>query len=169
MKKNRSLFFTFIILLFFNKTSIYASEKPLWIHNEVVGTFLFEQFSDDLLLLTAMVEKKHFTNALKKEGDCAPKDMMRVCGNKYLLENFEVSINSQEVQLKEESLSIEKDYVVMTYTIAIPKTTIKDIKVTSDYMFKYNAHSISKVVFELSGRPRVFNIKNKKRAIIAKF
>lgn len=178
MKTKSILFASSLCLLFFFQPSAYALDNSspqhdpsisTLLHNELVGTFVFEKYADDLLLLTATVEKKQFVNVLKKEGSCELKDMMRVCGNQYLIQNFNVIINNQTVSLKEESLSIEKDFITLTYTIPISQQAIKQIKVTSDYMFKYNDHALLKVIFDMTGRPRIYNIKNKKRAIIAKF
>ena len=183
--RKEHVFFTAFILLLLNSLSIEASNNikeikeleksiknstmPIVLHNEVVGTFVFEQYSEKLLLLTAIVEKKHLTLALKMEGDCELQDMMRVCGNKYLQENFGVKVNDENVVLKQESLSVEKDMVTVAYTIPISKEAIKEIEVTSDYMFKYNDHSLLKVIFNMGGRIRNFNIKNKRRTITASF
>ncbi len=191
MKKSRILICSISLLMFFISLETFASnvakEVPMsnelanesraylnkpWnvnFHDEIVASLFFTRFSKNELLLTARVEKRHFILALKKEGACAPKDMMRLCGNQYLLNNLEISINDRSVQLSEESLDIEKDYVNLTYTISLSEPVIKDIKVKTDYMFSYNDHSIIKVVFDMDGPTRSFNIKNKRRSITARF
>lgn len=146
-----------------------VSNPTVTIHDEIIGTFIFEQYSTELLLLTANLEKRHFAHALEQEGKCTMKDMIRVCGNKYLLENFDILIDGQKPELVLESSSVNKDFIILTYNIPIPKKNIESIKVTSDYMFKYNDHSILKVIFEIYGPSRTFNIKDKKRTIRAKF
>lgn len=174
LRKNQSLFLIPLYFMLFT-SSLSATTYPITsksypiMHREIVGVFVFEQYSEELLLLTATIEKEHFVHALKKEGTCELKDMIRVCGNKYLLENFEVMINDQEVQLSQESLNIEKEAIILTYTIPIAKDNVKQIKISSDYMFEYNDHAMLKVIFELNGRTRNFRIKNTNRAITAKF
>lgn len=173
MRKKQILTFTALMFIFLIRNPIQASKfsspNPLFIHNEIVGTFAFEQLSDDYLLLNTKVEKKHFIHALKKEGDCSLKDMMRVCGNKYLEDNFQVEVNGRKMILNQEDIIIEKDFVILTYTIKLLNPKIDEIKVTGDYMFKYNDHAILKVIFDLGEKRRSFNIKNRRRTIIAKF
>lgn len=168
-----------MLLLFFVNNQIQALNKVFpefrvlkglgAMHNEIVGTFAIGQLPDNQLLLTAKVEKRHFVHALKKEGTCEMKDMIRVCGNEYLIENFQVEVNGRKMNLNQESLNTEKDYIIITYTIDLSDSKIEEIKVKSDYMFKYNDHSILRVIFELGNSTRSFNIKNRKRTIIAKF
>ena len=97
MRKNKTLIFTVMVILTLIKMPVQALngsiDNPVFIHNEIVGTFAFEQLSDDYLLLNTKVEKKHFVHALKKEGRCSSKDMMKICGNKYLEDNFQVEVN----------------------------------------------------------------------------
>lgn len=162
-----------MVILILIKIPVQASKIstpiPFVIHNEIVGTFAFEQLSDEYLLLNTKVEKKHFVHALKKEGECSSKDMMRICGNKYVEENFQVEVNGRKMILNQEDIIIEKDFVILTYTIKLLHPEIEKIKVTSDYMFKYNDHAILKVIFDLDEKRRSFSIKNRKRSIIAKF
>lgn len=147
----------------------FSSLTPIIMHNEIVGTFSFEQLSDDYLLLNTKVEKKHFVHALKKEGTCSSKNMMRVCGNQYLKDHFQVEVNGRKMILHQEDIIIEKDFVILTYTIKLFTPKVKKIKVIGDYMFKYNDHSILKVIFDMNEERRTFSIKNRKRTIIAKF
>lgn len=139
------------------------------IHNEVVGIFSFEKLSDDYLLLNVKVEKKHFVHALKKEKNCSLKNMMRVCGSEYLKDNFQVEINDKEMILNQEEITIEKDFIHLTYTIKLVTSQINKIKVVGNYMFKYNDHAILKIVFDLNEKRRNFNLKNTRRTIIAEF
>lgn len=153
-----------LLVFLFTCTSLFA-----FAHNELVGTFVFTPLGDCSLLLTATVEKKHLTHALKSEGSCALRDMMKVCGNQYLTDNFQVSIDGEQVCLAEEEMLIGKDYVTLTYTIDLQDNQIEEIKVQGDYMFSYNDHSILRVVFDCQGPTRSFNIKNSRRSITAKF
>ena len=162
-----------MVFIFLVKNPIQASKtsslSSLLIHNEIVGIFAFEQLSDDYLLLNTKVEKKHFVHALKKEGDCSLKDMMQVCGNKYLEDNFQVEVNGRKMILNQEGIIVEKDFVILNYTIKLLNPKIDEIKVTGDYMFKYNDHAILKIIFDMGEERRSFSIKNRRRIIIAKF
>ncbi|MFK8009412.1 MAG: hypothetical protein AB8H03_23830 [Saprospiraceae bacterium] len=173
MRKTTNLIFMIMVILFLIKIPTYAlkfsSPIPFIIHNEIVGTFAFEQLSDDYLLLNTKVEKKHFVHALKKEGTCSAKDMMLVCGNQYLIDHFQVEVNGRKMILHSEDLIIEKDFVILTYTIKLLSPKVEEIKVIGDYMFKYNDHAILKVIFDINEERRNFSIKNRKRTIIAKF
>lgn len=174
MKLNPIVELTTLILITLLSTSLGATtpvqtEKKFIFHNEIVGVLVFEKFSNEQLLLTATLEKKHFVHALNKEGKCEKKDMMKVCGNHYVKENLEVTINGKIMTLNKASMQIERENIVVTYLIDFLDTEINQVEIKSDYMFKYNDHSLLKVIFELEGETRTFNIKNNRRSLIAKF
>lgn len=145
------------------------SWTPLWSHSELVGTLVFAQLDECRLLITAEVDKKHLAYALKQEGACEPQDMMRICGHQYLTDNVAVGINGTATDLLQEDMTIGKDYVTYRYTIALTDPAVEKIQVTGNYLFKYNDHSILRVIFDFKGPTRSFTIKDSKRSILAKF
>lgn len=147
------------------KTEILYKEEPIYFHSEIVGTFVFEKYSDDLLLVTAILEKEHFIHVLKKEAECKPQEMINVCGNTHLTEHFSVIVNDQVVDFVQESIKIQKDLIVFTYSVPISPEPIKTVEVKSDYIFDYNDHAVLRVNFEISGQSRIFTLRDKRRKI----
>ena len=135
-------------------------------HFEVVATLEFIH-DNNTLYVKATLEKKHLTYALSKEGDCAPKDMMSVCAEKYLLDHIQMKLNGKEIALVKEGLQLQKGYVILTYRVENVQT-VENIDIESDYMLAYNSHSITKYVVKLGEKIRYFSTKDKLRKITIK-
>ena len=138
-------------------------------HNELLGTFIFQRFSPTELLITAYVEKAHFTLALKTEGNCSRQEMMEVCGSQYILDHFNIHINEKEMQPQFQGLNIDRESITLSYSLQLSAEELSSIKIQSDYMLDYNSHAISRVVFDLDGSTRSYDLRKNKKSIIAKF
>ena len=132
-------------------------------HAETVANLSIE-YTEDGLIIIASLEKKHLTYALKKEAKCSPKDMIRVCTNKYVKENIKVSINGKAVLLTKVSQQLTKNNVVITYKVKCEKL-IKEVVIKSDYMIKYNDHSKVKVISKLTSENLSYSLSAKRKKI----
>ena len=137
-------------------------------HSEVVGEIVFENFKNELYA-TARLDKRFLTGALMAEGDCAPRDMMSVCGDQYVRENISLYVNGKPVTFEKELMEIQKGYVIITYKVISPDEKITNIKVDSSYMFKYNDHAILRISFSIDNINTSYNIKTSRRQIEAFF
>lgn len=139
---------------------------PAIAHNEMVAEFIFQSNGHDLFI-TANLEKRHLTLALKSEGDCTAEEMMKVCGNEYVNQHFTVFLNHATCKLVDEGLNIGKDYVTYNYFIDLQGEDICQVRVDSDYMLQYNDHGITRVAFALTGFNKIYSLSKDRRSITA--
>jgi hypothetical protein len=119
---------------------------PVEMHSNVVGQIQVDNFGNELFLVATM-DKRPLTVALMNEGDCAPQDMLRVCGNEYLQEHIQFFVNGEKVRPELQRMDMEKEHLVFNYYI--PSIgTLENLKVISDYMISY--HDLSEVKFNLT-------------------
>lgn len=143
--------------------SVFGISFQVNAHSETVANLSIEHAEDGLTIIAAL-EKRHLTYALKKEAKCSPKDMLRVCANKYVAENIKVSINGKSVILTKVSQELTKNNVVITYKVKFEET-IKNIVIKSDYMIKYNDHSKVKIVSKLTSENLLYSLSATRKKI----
>ena len=124
-------------------------------HFEVVGKLTF-QFHDNALFITASFDKMQLANALAKEGECTPKDMMNVCANQYIQDHIELTINGKVVNYTKVNQELQKSTVAITYKVNRVKN-IEAIAINSTYMLFYNTHAILKYTFLIDEKIRHYS------------
>ncbi len=140
-------------------------------HNELVGEILFET-DGNKVFITATLEKRHLALALKKEQDCAPQDMIKECGNKYIQEHFKLILDQKDQAIKYTSHSLDKQNITYRFEFDLKGKKPEDIQqiiVNSDYMVKHNDHAILRIIFNLDANVRTFNISNHRNKIICNY
>ena len=137
-------------------------------HNEVVGQIHFENYQNTLSI-KAILNKKHLTLALEKEGNCSLKDMLKVCGEKYFNKSICITVNNDSISLKSTDYQLEKEAVIFTYQIKLPSSEINSIGVNSNYMLSYNDHGIVKASFLINDITSSYNLSSTRKQIIAHF
>jgi outer membrane protein assembly factor BamA len=150
-----------ITLLMVLMTIIFSNQANA--HIETIANLEIEH-AEDGLTITARLEKHQLTYALKKEAKCHPKDMMRVCANKYVKDNIKVLINGKSVAITKVSQQLTKHNLTITYKV-IFKETIKKVAIKSDYMIKYNNHSKVRVISRLKAENKIYNLTAKRKQI----
>lgn len=127
-------------------------------HNELLATFLVESY-DGQVYVKAIVEKRHITAALEQEGDCQPADMMSKCGEEYITEHLQLSINGVTVSLAQLSMDIEQENVTYLFKVKGEFPQVKKVALVSDYMFDYNEHAILRAVIGLGDEPKSYTLR----------
>ena len=132
-------------------------------HIETVANLEIEHAKDGLTI-TARLGKDYLTYALKKEAKCQPKDMLRVCANKYVKDNIKVFINGKSVAITKISQQLTKNNLIITYKIRF-KETIEKVAIKSNYMIKYNDHSKVRVISRLKAENKIYSLTAKRKQI----
>lgn len=132
-------------------------------HIETVANLEIEH-AEDGLTITARLEKDYLAYALKKEAKCQPKDMMRICADKYVKDNIKVFINGKSVAITKLSQRFTKSSLVITYKVTYKKT-IEKVMVKSNYMIKYNDHAKVRVISRLKTENKIYSLTAKRKQI----
>lgn len=137
-------------------------------HTEVVGKIVFKNFENELYA-TAILDKRLLTVALMNEGECAPKDMLKVCATRYVQAHIKFIVNCEEVDYKQLSVDVQQTAVVISYQVEADAKAVETISVSSSYMLKYNDHAMMQVHFAIGEEDRVFNLHADRQKIEATF
>lgn len=136
-------------------------------HVEVVGNFEIIHYENEISV-KAYLEKHHLTLALQSEGNCEPRDMLKVCGDQYLQSHFEMILNGKTAILEAKGMTIERDFIIYQFTCEAPEK-IEKIRINSTYMQSYNPHALVRIGFNVHEQERMFQIKLPRKSILAKF
>jgi len=132
-------------------------------HSETVAHLTVE-YADDGLTIVASLEKRHLSHALKKEAECLPEDMLKICADQYVQKNIAFALNDKEVTISKVSQQLTQTSLIITYQIKFEEP-IKKIAIHSDYMIQYNDHSKVKVISRLSAENGSYSLSAKRRKI----
>lgn len=133
------------------------------VHIETVAQLAIE-YAQEGLIVTASLEKNHLSHVLKKEGDCLPQDMLRVCADQYVQNNIQLMVNGKQVELAKQSQELTKESLIIAYKIDCI-APVQSIDIQSDYMIKYNDHAKVKVLSMLAEKNKVYSLSAKRKQI----
>lgn len=133
-------------------------------HSNIVAHVLIDNYHNDLYA-EIYVKKNLFTMALKKEENCEPQNMISVCGNSYIQKYLIMSLNGNPLVFENQSIEIEKDFVIYRYFLGSATETITKIEVESDYMLKYDNHSVTKLRIKINELEKHYSLKAERKKI----
>ena len=149
-----------IALIFFS----FNTPKTNIIHSNVVAHVLIDNYHNDLYA-EVYFKKDLFTMALLQEESCAPENMVKVCGNSYAQQHINMTLNDEPLTFENQSVNIEKDYVIYRYFLGSSNGKIQKIEVESDYMLKYDDHSVTKLRIKIDELEKHYSLKAERKKI----
>lgn len=153
----------FILLGLFLMTIFSAS----FAHTEIFAHLSYTNYNNELFI-RATLDKEPLVHALKKEGDCSAKTMLKECGDKFLKTYIKTKVNNKLVDLHRVGFEIEKDQIIFSYEVK-NTSKIESISVESEYMLKYNPHGGIKVFFEINEHKSSYTMTERRKKITANF
>ena len=138
------------------------------LHTEIVADFYFETHDDGLYVL-AVLEKHHLTLALQSEGICAPQDMLAVCGDQYVKDNFQLTINGKAMTMDKEGMDVKREQIIYSYKVKEGPMKIEELSVNSTYMLKYNEHAFTRVAININDQQVQYNLRASRQTLTASF
>ncbi len=152
------------ILVLFISMGFSSPENALDMHSNVVAQVLIDNYHNDLYA-EVYLEKSLLTMALKKEENCLPQEMLSICGNTYLQKHLSLSLNGSPLAFENQSQDIQKDFVIYRYFLGSAKEAINKIEVESDYMQKYNDHSVTKIRIKIDELEKHYSLRSEMQKI----
>ncbi len=143
-------------------------QTPSLAHSEMAGQLIFENFKNELYV-KSIIDKRMLSLALMQEADCTPDQMISICGDEYLQEHIQITVNCQQVTYEKVSVTLEKNAVVYTYRMIKADEPIASVSVTSDFLLRYNEHAFVRTQFAIDNISKSFDLKASKKTIEANF
>lgn len=137
------------------------------VHSEVVGEIRIDNFGTEVFV-DALLDKHLLTTVLLKEGNCAPAQMMEICGGNYFTDHVRFVVNGKTLTCSQQSLELHQEHVVFRFYLGDLQEKIKTVSVESDYMLHYNDHSVLKVKLGINNELRTYNLNEQLQKIEAK-
>lgn len=133
-------------------------------HDEMIGYFQFESCNGQLCV-EIHLEKLNLAGALMMEKDCKPNQMLSVCGDEYLQENFTVEVNEQKETFELLEVIVEKKYVIYRYATSNTNESIQQLNIKNTYLNQFNEHGFSRLKFMLNDEVRHFKMSKERQNI----
>lgn len=133
-------------------------------HSNVVAHILIDNYNNDLYA-KVYLEKSHFSMALKKEESCSAQEMLSVCGNSYFKKHMNLSLNGKALSFKNQSLEIQKDYVIYRYFLGPAEGEINTIEIEGYCMLQYDDHSVTKLKIKIDEHEKHYSLSSKLKKI----
>ncbi len=139
-------------------------ETSLDLHSNIVAHVLIDNYHNDLYA-EVYLQKSLLAQALKNEESCSPQEMLRVCGNSYFQKHLNLSLNGELVSFQNQSIDIERDFVIYRYHLQSGQDSINKIEVESDYMLQYDDHSVTKLRIKIDDLEKYYSLKAERKKI----
>ena len=142
--------------------------RPALARDQVVGKLEIKE-TDNVVLVTATLNKTVLAYAVNREGDCSTIDKMQHCGNDYFMKHLHVEINSVTVKFEMSDMEVRQNDVVITYQEKTFTSKIQSVKVACNYFHEYNHLAATKVMIDINEKKRSFNLDRETISVQASF
>lgn len=153
-----------LLMLLTSANPIFFAGKTADFHSLTVAQVLIDNYHNDLYA-EVYLKKSMFTMALRKEAHCNPQEMISKCGNEYFQKHLRLKLNDRAMIFENQSIDIQKDFIIYRYFLGSAEEGIKKIEVESDYMLQYDDHSITKVRIKIDDLEKQYSLRNSLRKI----
>lgn len=135
-------------------------------HSEVVGEVRIDNFKNELFV-EVILDKRMLSTALIMEADCAPQEMLSLCGSEYFQNHTQLRVNSLPVTMQRPEMEVFKTQVLYRYYVGDFNQPFTTLEVESDYLFDYHEHSIIKVKVGVNDAAKSYNLSKQRTKIQA--
>lgn len=146
---------------------IFLVEGTSEAHDHTTAEFHF-QVVEGKVYVKAFLLKEHITRVLMLEGDCPPRDMIKVCGDEYLQEHFRCKVNGVSVGLKQLAVTLEKSYIIIDYELDATFKSVDEIQVENSYMLLYDDHAVCRIKFSIDDVTKQYITRQSRQTIYFK-